>query len=53
MMITVKNVYKSFDHVHALDGFEMHVEKGSIYGLIGPNGSGKTTIIKHLAGVLR
>lgn len=52
-MITVKNVYKSFDHVHALDGFEMHVEKGSIYGLIGPNGSGKTTIIKHLAGVLR
>jgi ABC-2 type transport system ATP-binding protein len=37
----------------ALDGLSLHVEKGSVYGLAGVNGAGKTTIIKHLAGILR
>ncbi len=52
-MITVKNVNKSFDGFQALKDLSLHVETGSIYGLVGTNGSGKTTIIKHLTGVLK
>ena len=52
-MIQVKGLYKSFDDFTALSDLNVHVEKGSIYGLIGVNGSGKTTLIKHLTGVLR
>lgn len=52
-MITVKNVVKQFNGFTALDGLSLNVPKGSIYGLVGPNGSGKTTIIRHLAGIYR
>lgn len=52
-MIQVKNVSKSFDGFQALDGLSLNVKKGSIYGLVGVNGSGKTTIIKHLTGVYK
>lgn len=52
-MIQVDGLYKSFDDFMALSGLNVHVDKGSIYGLIGVNGSGKTTLIKHLTGVLR
>lgn len=52
-MITVKNVNKFFDDYHALNDLSINVNKGSIYGLVGTNGSGKTTIIKHLTGVLK
>ncbi len=52
-MIEVKNVVKSFDGFHALDGLTMTVPKGAIYGLVGPNGAGKSTILRHLSGVYR
>ena len=52
-MIQVSNVSKSFDHFKALDDLTLTVKKGSIYGLVGVNGSGKTTIIKHITGVLK
>lgn len=52
-MIQVDGLYKNFDDFMALSGLNVHVDKGSIYGLIGVNGSGKTTLIKHLTGVLR
>lgn len=52
-MITVRDLSKSFDDQLVLDGVNMVIPKGSIYGLIGRNGSGKTTIIKHLVGVLQ
>lgn len=51
-MIDVKGVVKSFDGFRALNMLDMHVEKGSIYGLVGPNGAGKTTIINHITGAL-
>ena len=51
-MIQVKNLTKTFDDFTAVRGFNMNVVEGSIYGLVGVNGSGKTTVIKHLAGVL-
>lgn len=39
MLITVKNVVKKFDNFSALNKLSMNVREGSIYGLVGPNGS--------------
>lgn len=52
-MIKVENVTKTFDHFKVLDDLCLHVNKGSIYGLVGTNGAGKTTIIKHITGVIK
>ena len=52
-MIKAVDVRKSFDGFYALDGVNLHVEKGSVYGLVGPNGAGKSTIIRHLVGVYK
>ena len=52
-MIKIENLTKYFDDYKALDHFSLTVPKGSIYGLMGLNGAGKTTVIRHLAGVIR
>ena len=52
-MIRVEHVTKYFDDFKALDDLSMTVPKGSIYGLMGLNGAGKTTVIRHLAGYLK
>ena len=39
MLITLKNVVKKFDDFTALNNLNMNVREGSIYGLVGPNGS--------------
>lgn len=52
-MIKVSNVTKTFDGFKALDNLSLNVSKGSVYGLIGPNGTGKTTIMKNLCGIYR
>lgn len=52
-MIRVEGVNKSFDGFKALTDLDLNVKKGSIYGLVGTNGAGKTTIIKHVTGVLK
>ncbi|MDR0596828.1 MAG: ABC transporter ATP-binding protein [Clostridiales Family XIII bacterium] len=51
-MIEIRGLVKSFDDFHALSGIDMTVKGGSIYGLVGTNGAGKTTILKLIAGVL-
>ncbi len=52
-MFTFANVTKKFgDHV-AVDNVSLSIQAGEIFTLIGPNGSGKTTIIKMIAGLLR
>lgn len=52
-MLEAKNVVKTFDGFRALDSLNMTVPKGAVYGLVGPNGAGKPTIIRHLAGIYR
>ena len=37
----------------ALDGINLRVQQGSIYGFLGPNGAGKTTTLRLLLGILR
>lgn len=52
-MIEYKNVSKTYNNtVKAVDDFSFSVGKGELVGFIGPNGSGKTTTIKLLTGVL-
>ena len=52
-MISVKDLYKKYENNPALCGMYMNIPTGSIYGLVGTNGAGKTTVIKLLAGILR
>ncbi len=52
-MIDIKGLEKNFDGFCALNGVNMHVKKGSVYGLVGPNGAGKSTLIRHLTGIYK
>ena len=49
-MIKIENLCKTYEDIKVLDDFSLLVPKGSVYGLMGLNGAGKTTVIKHLAG---
>lgn len=52
MTITATNLHKSFGDVHAVNGLSFTVNDGELFGLLGPNGSGKTTTVKMLLGLL-
>jgi len=52
-MITATNLSKSFGDVHAVDDVSLSVAAGEIYGLVGPDGAGKTTTLRLLVGALR
>jgi len=49
-MLSTENVTKSFGGIKAVDACSIEVKKGSITGLIGPNGSGKTTFFNMITG---
>jgi ABC-2 type transport system ATP-binding protein len=51
-VINVRGLVKSFDGKRVVDGLDLTVERGAIYGFLGPNGSGKTTSIRMLCGLL-
>ena len=51
--IHVHKLRKEFDDLVAVDDLDLRIPRGVLYGMIGPNGSGKTTIIKMLVGLLR
>ena len=51
--ISVSGLVKTFGATRALDGLDLSVEKGEVHGFLGPNGSGKTTTIRVLLGLLR
>jgi hypothetical protein len=50
--ITAVDVRKSFDDNVVLDGLELTVEEGTVFALLGPNGSGKTTTVNIVATLL-
>ena len=51
-MLRVENLVKSWGARRAVDGVSLKIEKGEIYALVGPNGSGKTTTIGMIAGLV-
>lgn len=52
MVVNVKDLVKRYDNLIALDYFNLEVKEGEIFGLLGPNGSGKTTAINCILSLL-
>ena len=52
-MITTENLTKTYKSHKAVDGLNLNVQTGEIYGFLGPNGAGKTTTIHMLLGLVR
>jgi ABC-2 type transport system ATP-binding protein len=53
-MVTIKAVglTKKFDNLVAVDNLDLEIEEGEIFGLVGPDGAGKTTTMRLLTGIL-
>jgi ABC-type branched-subunit amino acid transport system ATPase component/ABC-type branched-subunit amino acid transport system permease subunit len=49
-VLTLEQVTLSFGGVHAIDGLDLELRPGQVHGLIGPNGSGKTTTLNVISG---
>lgn len=52
-MISINGLTKKYDSVLAVDGLNLSIPPGELFGFIGPNGAGKTTTIKILVGLLK
>lgn len=52
-MVTITNLVKRYGSLVALDHLNLEIEEGEIYGLLGPNGSGKTTAINCMLAILK
>ena len=52
LAIRTRNLTRHFGEVVAVDSLDLNIERGQIYGFLGPNGSGKTTAIRMLCGLL-
>jgi ABC-type multidrug transport system ATPase subunit len=50
--IATENLTRRFGKLTAVDRVNFTVERGEVFGFLGPNGSGKTTVIKMLTGIL-
>lgn len=52
-VLTIRGLTKNYGSLNALNKLDLNVQKGNIYGLLGPNGSGKTTTLSIVMGILR
>ena len=52
IILRTHKLKKHFGQVHAVDGVSISVSRGQVYGFLGPNGSGKTTTIGMILGLL-
>ena len=52
-VVHTQGLRKTFGRVRALDGLDLSVEPGTVFGFLGPNGAGKTTTIRILTGLAR
>lgn len=51
-MIEIRNVSKTFDGSKAVDNVSVNIKENTVFGLIGTNGAGKSTVLRMVAGVL-
>ena len=51
--IEVKDLKKHFGRIRALDGVDLEIREGEIFGILGPNGTGKTTLVRILSTLLK
>ncbi|MEJ2218446.1 MAG: ABC transporter ATP-binding protein [Gemmatimonadota bacterium] len=51
--VSIRELTRRFGDVVAVDGLSLDVEEGELFGVVGPDGAGKTTTLRMLAGVLR
>ena len=52
-MIEIKNLNKKYNNILAVKNIDFKIKKGSIIGLLGPNGCGKTTTIGMMLGLIK
>lgn len=52
-VLSIKNLSKNYGKIKALDNLNWEIEKGNVYGLLGPNGSGKTTTLGIILNILQ
>jgi Cu-processing system ATP-binding protein len=52
-MISIKNLDKKYGSLHALKNINLHVNPGRVTAIVGPNASGKTTLIKSILGLVK
>ena len=52
-ILSIKGLSKSYKHVKAIQNLNLEILEGQAYGLLGPNGSGKTTTLSIVTGILR
>ncbi|HHH52778.1 MAG TPA: ATP-binding cassette domain-containing protein, partial [Bacteroidetes bacterium] len=53
IVLNIKDLSKSYGNIKALDNLSLTIEKGDILGLLGPNGSGKTTTLAIILSILK
>jgi ABC-2 type transport system ATP-binding protein len=53
LAIHTQSLYKHYGEIRAVDGLDLRVPRGAVYGFLGRNGAGKTTTIRMLAGLVR
>ncbi len=51
-ILKIEKLTKKYGKTYALNGLDMEVKKGDIYGFVGPNGAGKTTTLRIISGLL-
>ncbi len=52
-IVEARGLSKRYGTVRALEGLDLHIRRGEVYGFLGPNGAGKTTTLRILAGLVR
>ena len=52
-MINIEGLTKTFDGYNAVDGVTCSIQDGCIYGMVGSNGSGKSTFLRLIAGIYK
>ena len=52
-MIEIRDVSKRFEEIQAVDHVSINIKEDSVFGLIGTNGAGKSTVLRMMSGVIR